>query len=375
MGRVEIYMEKKNRDSNFEILRIIAIFMIVSFHCAYHSGFIYANFSTNVFVVKSFYLLGELGVNLFFLISGFFQINGKVKPKKIILLFGELIFYIIVSKLIATCIKGNYSFSALDIFKSCITPSYWFFIVYMLIYIFSPYINSFIKNLSKLQLATFLFLSYFIYSILPTILGLVDGGETEKYYFFSRLIWGFIIYCTGAFISINRTTVWCSVKKNIIVAVTSFSSMLFFILLVGKVGIFSKIGLTEPAFFWQINTVPMLMLSISTFNLFRLWKINKSWTIINYIASTTLGIYLLHDGELRLIIWDSLFNSKVQLSYSSLYSLLYIVLASLVIIIIGAVIDLIRQIIEKFTIVKLMDALKISKFKNLLEKYIQKIFS
>ena len=365
----------KYRKSNFEILRIIAIFMIVSFHCSFHSGFTYEEFSANVFLIKSFYLYGELGVNLFFLLTGYFQINRKVKPRKIVILYAELLFYIIVSIIIKALITNDFSFNYLKLIKSFFIPEYWFFSAYILIYVFSPFLNILIKNLSKNHVSGFLFVCYVIFSFLPTVIGLFDGGGTEGYYFFNRFIWGCIIYCTGAFISLYNETTWNNGKKNIILAVASYLVMLVFIILFGKVRFFSTIGLTEPAFFWQTNTIPMLILSVSVFNLFRLWKMNKTITIINTIASTTLGIYLLSDGQLRTIIWDYLFNSKEKFNYSALFSLIYIAVASIIIIIFGVIIDLFRQTIYKFTIVKWLERIDFSKMKKKVNLLVNRIFN
>ena len=367
-------MKNASRKSNFEIMRILAIFLIVSFHCAFHSGFEYNTFSANVFVVKSFYLFGELGVNLFFLLSGYFQINGKFKPRKVVLLFAELIFYTVLSNVAAAFIKGDFSVILRVMVKNIIVPYYWFFTVYVIIYIFSPFINSFLKSISKYRLAVFLFLSFAVFSVLPTLFGFVSDGNTEKYYFFNRLIWGLIIYSTGAYISLNKETVWRSTKKNFITAVLSFAVMLCSIIIIGKVGLFAKIGLTEPAFFWQLNTVPMVLLSVSVFNLFRSWNISKPSAIINSVASTTLGIYLLSEGELRSVVLNGFLNSKEQLSRSPLYSLLFLIVVPVAVIIIGAVVDLIRQIIEKYIIVKLLNANRID-YKKPFKKAVEKIFN
>ena len=177
----------------------------------------------------------------------------------------------------------------------------------------------------------------------------------------------------GAFVVYDIT------RKNTFESVDSWISALrsaadknLNIIIIGNIKLFSKMGLTEPAFFWQINTIPMLILSIAVFNLFRFWKINKSSIIINYFASTTLGIYLLSDGELRPIIWGYIFNSKAQFSFSPLYSFLYIITTS--IIIIGSVVDIFRQIIEKFTILKLLDSLNYCKIEKSFKKLITTLF-
>ena len=78
-------MVKKNiRDSKFEILRIIAMLLIVAHHFVVH-GFELENietFSYNKIVVEILSLGGKLGVNLFVLISAYFMIDSKFKFKQ-----------------------------------------------------------------------------------------------------------------------------------------------------------------------------------------------------------------------------------------------------------------------------------------------------
>ena len=72
----------KKRKSNIELLRIVAILMIISFHYSFKSGYVVNQLDYNSIVVKTFYFLGELGVNLFILITGYFMVKGKFSFKK-----------------------------------------------------------------------------------------------------------------------------------------------------------------------------------------------------------------------------------------------------------------------------------------------------
>jgi surface polysaccharide O-acyltransferase-like enzyme len=98
----------------------------------------------------------------------------------------------------------------------------------------------------------------------------------------------------------------------------------------------------------------MFLLSVSIFGLFLSLKI-KSNVFINTIASTCLGVYLLHDGVLSSYILKDLLKANVHLS--GRFPLLYIVLSTFIIFSIGVIIDLIRQFVEKRTIEKYVDNL------------------
>ena len=68
--------------------------------------------------------------------------------------------------------------------------------------------------------------------------------------------------------------------------------------------------------------------------------------IINRIASTTLGIYLLHEGKLVYRIWINILNTPARIN--SHYLLLYILSGAMVVFIAGMLVDFIRQILAAF---------------------------
>lgn len=182
---------KMHRKSNIELLRIIAIFLIIVFHCVYKSGFSFEqDLSTNKLIVKTFYMFGELGVNLFFLIMGYFMINGNFKIKKLILIIAQVFFYHLI-----TIILGNYigiyeisNFRSLFATFFPITSNfYWYITVYILLYIFSPYITILCRNMTKATYQRFLVMLLVLYSFIPTFLG-VFYNTTESLLYYNRLI-------------------------------------------------------------------------------------------------------------------------------------------------------------------------------------------
>ena len=71
--------EKKERNSNFELLRIIAMLMIVFHHFSVHGGFNYelTDISFNRLWLYFISMGGKIGVDIFVLISGYFLITNK----------------------------------------------------------------------------------------------------------------------------------------------------------------------------------------------------------------------------------------------------------------------------------------------------------
>lgn len=355
----------RNRRSNFEVLRLLAIFLIVSFHAAYHNT-IYTDFSLNIFAINVFWLFGEIGVNLFLLITGFFQINGHFKFKKIILMYFELIFYESLSYIIYFFVSNDTSFHIMAFFKAIINSDHWYFVVYIITYVFSPLINKLFKSIPKYEFFIFLLTCLLIFSFLPTFWGLIfEPNNTEDFFYFNRLIWAFIVYGIGAFLSMYNIHFFQSPKNNIFLAAICFSIMVISIGVISSVSFFS-IDITK---FWHhLNNAPIILISISIFNLFSMWNL-KPLQLINIISSTTLGIYLFHNGRLYRFIWDNCFSLSNQLNHSAARSVATIIGASLIIIIVGIIIDLIRQIIEKYTIAKILNSPRLNQKCNSLKEH------
>ena len=86
---------KKTRNSNIEIVRIISMIFIVLSHYTVHNGIENASLplGLNRYILE-ISTLGNIGVILFVLISGYFSIEQKeFKFKKIISLYLQVMFY------------------------------------------------------------------------------------------------------------------------------------------------------------------------------------------------------------------------------------------------------------------------------------------
>lgn len=95
----------------------------------------------------------------------------------------------------------------------------------------------------------------------------------------------------------------------------------------------------------------MVCLSVGVFGLFLNMQCSyHPW--INKLGSTTLGIYLLHDGVLNRWLWRTVFQNASHQNSPLLF--LHIIITVTIIFTLGATIDLVRQAIEKHTLQKLL---------------------
>lgn len=93
-------METVKRSSNIELLRIVFMLMIVLHHYCVNSGLTevmkWNDITSNMILVQFMSIGGKVGVNGFFLISGYFMIHKLASVQKMIKLIFEVWFYTIL---------------------------------------------------------------------------------------------------------------------------------------------------------------------------------------------------------------------------------------------------------------------------------------
>lgn len=348
------------RESNMELLRIVAMIFIIIFHYVCNSNFYYTELTVHSLLVESCWFLGELGTNLFILIMGYYLCKSKISYKKVILIICEVLFYIVLSIIIGY-LSGAIKILMYAPYKNyLISERYWFILVYLLIYILSPYFNKLISMFSKKEYQKFLIKILIIWCLIPTIYGFLYNGS-EGLPFYNRFIWLSIMYFVGAYIRIYGFKFLELKRNSLVISILTFIFMILSILFINEFKeYFYKLGTTKLSYFWTPNNILMLILSISVFMFFTKIKI-KNNKFINKIASTTLGIYLLHEGYISNYIWLNWFKTNVFI-YNK-YWYIYVFISSLLVFLVGFLIDIIRQVIEKYTIKKILE-LKIFKMKK-----------
>ena len=161
------------RQSNIELLRILAAIFVVFLH--YNNplvggGFSFVqNDSAGQFIMAFLEVISICAVNLFVLISGYFLRNVSerdlLKPVELVfqvVLFG-LIFYVIKE------VPKGEGF-LLDNFLKYFISSYWFVFVYTALYLISPFINIVWNNLDAKGRKLLLAITLIIFSAYPVTL-------------------------------------------------------------------------------------------------------------------------------------------------------------------------------------------------------------
>lgn len=337
-------LNDSTRESNFELLRIIAMILILAHHYALHGKFdiIGEGLSINKAWIQFLSLGGKFGINIFILISGYFMINSKFNLKKIIKLILQVTFYTVSCYILAKTtnvgLESNLSESIKNGLKAILPipySTYLFVTSYTLLYIISPYLNILIKNMNEKMLLKLIIIGVIICSFSPTFFN-ADFGLSGN-----QFIWFVLLYLIAAYIRIYPKNIFGKFLINFIISIVLylgiFISVIVFDILGYKWMIFNK----QATYFANCYSFILLVSSICLFLAFK--NINLQSKIINMIAASTFGVYLLHDNYLiRSMIWSDIFD--VTSYYDSSTLILSSVIIILIIFLFCTIIDWVRVI-------------------------------
>ena len=169
-------IKMKDRNSNFDLLKIIAMFFIVVYHILFVNTMM-LNPSNSLLEFKILSLLCFIiivHVNLFVMITGYYQSNRETNYKKILYLYLVCVFYSFSSKLVGYYLNlGEINiYDFISSFFPSVVGDYWFIACYIIMYLFVPYINILIKSIDKKQFQRLLILCFTIFSLVPFFTGM-----------------------------------------------------------------------------------------------------------------------------------------------------------------------------------------------------------
>lgn len=333
------------RQSNFELLRIVAMIMIVFQHFAYHSNFDWQSVGATVphLWCNLIAMGGQVGVDLFVLISGYFLINSSGSVfnfKRILKLWGQILFYSVGLYLVLGILGfGDFRKSSLILsFFPVTRSSWWFASAYFVLYIIHPFLNLFLRSLKKELYQSLLVMLIVMWSVIPTFTSSSFGSND--------LLWFCTLYAIAGYAGLYGFNSRFNVKHHLILcmvtAAFTYASSVFFTLLSVRRNEFSA----YITWFYKMEKITILLMAVTLFLAFAAWKMKyHKW--INILASATFGIYLIHDQSLvRYLLWERICRAA---SYQdSLFLIPYSLGAVAAVYIVCTIIDLIRkQIFEK----------------------------
>ena len=369
-------MEQENlcrngRLPNFEVLRTIAMLMVVIWHFYAHglgyvtrsvidtSGIGLFNYLVSDYVV----VVCSVCVNVYVLISSYFLIDKPFNCTRFIRLWMQVVFYSVLFAVIAHFMlpEGNSWPEVINNFTPIRSNVYWFVTLYMGLLLLAPFLSKTVSSLTKSQYKKFICVLVLLGCTTDLSFPWGNAMRVEGGY---SLIWFIVLFFVGSYL--RRFDINIRPSKII---------FCFFILSFATWG-YDAIGVLMSHFIrhQEIQSHPIyyngmsFFLSVLFFTWFKSLKIKKSilTKLLIWLAPYTFGVYLIHDNlYVRSFLWDRMLDMK---SYMGSPSLLFImVLLAISIFLFCVVIDYIRK--------QLFIMLSIDSVAHRFSLYLQKLFN
>ena len=291
------------RDSNMELLRIIAMLFVMFFHTnviSFHGTNIIdlSNYTFNSFIRVFWELTTLICVDTFVLLSGWYGIRPN--RKKTVGLIFQVFFFLVLSYLFdiinnPDCHFSIHSFSLLFLFNK-----YWFFITYLFLILFAPILNTFIERCSKKTFLTFLICLF----TLQTFYGYIqkvpwyDLGASPVFFFFLYMLARYVRLYQPAFSKFNKY-----IDLSIFLFIIFIESIIYCYLF--------QYGGENKLDYIVCYLSPLVIIDALFFLLF-FSKLHFSSRIINWIAVSSFAAYLLHASQWDLYI-DTLNRNMLKM--------------------------------------------------------------
>lgn len=181
------------RQANFELLRVVAMLMIISLHYLVKGGIAVAfPFAAGENPAGAFAWLIEafciVAVNCYVLISGYFLAESAWKPGRVISLLLQVLFYSLLIP-VFLLLTGTVSMADLSVYDwigfafPLGTEHYWFATAYIVMYLFAPFLAAGMEKMSRRELQIVLALLLVFFAVEKTILPVRLATDRSGYDF------------------------------------------------------------------------------------------------------------------------------------------------------------------------------------------------
>lgn len=182
--------KKRERDSRFELLRIVCMMLIVLHHFALHGE--WTGDIPRVFI-DWISMGGKVGVDCFIFISAYFLIRSRFKIRSLLRVVLETLFYSLV--ILAVMVFVDPSQVTTQSIEQAFTPVssylYWFVSSYVVMVLLSPFMNRFLLSISREEHRRLILVIFAFLCMLPTAF--------SSTFLESGVLWFLFLYILAAY--------------------------------------------------------------------------------------------------------------------------------------------------------------------------------
>lgn len=340
-------MKGKERQSNIELLRIVAMFMVVVLHylvkgqAAVSLVDNFTPLNMGLWLIKAFCIIT---INVYVLISGYFLVEAQWKLSRVVSLWLQTLFYSIGIPIVCLFLGmeemkqwGIYDW--VNVVFPIQMEHYWFITAYIILYLLVPALSTAVKHMTKEQHQWVIAGLLLVFSIPKTILPIYIPIDRYGYDFG----WFICLFFIAAYIRLYG------------ISCISHKKRAFTVYIVTVIGIWGIsvicAALTRKGFplaymmdmTYCYNHLLVLVASVALFSAVRLVQIPKGRvsTLIGKIAPYTLGVYLLHENLALRTKWQ--FWAGIDGVRDSWMILVHMLVTAVAVFIAGVIVDFVRD--------------------------------
>lgn len=201
-SKSQVSIRGKERDSNLELYRIIAMLAIIAHHYVVNSNLLLENgpIYSDINNWRSLFLLvvggwGKIGINCFVLITGYFMCKSRITAKKFVRLLTQFYFYKIII-FVFLAIIGFQQLTGKEIIKALLpikSVSDGFISCFFIFYLLIPFLNKLVNHLTEKEHVILL-------AILITVY--VGIGTLPLKVTFNYVTWFSVLYLTSSYVAL-----------------------------------------------------------------------------------------------------------------------------------------------------------------------------
>jgi len=338
-------MEKKERMKNLELLRCIAMMMVVVLHFLGKgelleelSGESLSGAGITAWVLECFALVA---VNVYMLISGYLLCQSRFKWSRLVSLLLQVWFYSILvglaGGLLGTAAEPFSIYYLLQIVFPVTMKQYWYVTAYVLLYLLLPMLGPSISSMTKKQhqvcIFTFLTLFCFMKSLLPVRLALDSQGYD--------VLWYITLFLVAAYFRKYECTLFQ--KKGTYLLAYFVCVGLIFACLMGYRMIYLSTGKLQTTISVATDYNHLFAFAASLCFFLYFTKISVQGVVAKaagFAGPLTLGVYLLHESVGIRYAWPKYFGAG--LATTPLRVVGFTLLAAVGVFMIGIVVEFLR---------------------------------
>lgn len=275
-------MEKAVRNSNHELLRLIAMYMIVFIHANMYLG-TFCTGSIGLFFNGLVNGICNIGVSCFILISGYYGIKfdlRKLVKMECMMIFFSLLETVMLYVLMPEQMQGAALLEqTVKSFLPFITRKYWFYSCYVCLFLLSGYIQKLIDSLEQEEFRKLLALLLILFSVFPAFFYFEIVPDNGK-----GLVQMIMVYMVGRYIRLYRD-----------VKIPKKAVLLFFLLWTVN-GISHEFPIRLGGIYHHLckdNSITNLVMAVILFYLFKGLKVKSAF--INKAAKYVFAVFALNN--------------------------------------------------------------------------------